>query len=64
MSEVLTRAQPYIQLKEAMETSFNHTAKHGDVGEKSKSPHEASAHSRDRNQGNLPSRNRCSISFR
>ena len=34
-----------------MKTSFDHTAEHGDVGGKSKSPHEASAHSQDRNRG-------------
>jgi len=51
MSEVLSRVQPYIQLKEAMNTSFNHTAKHDDIGGKSKSPYEVSAHAQDRNRG-------------
>jgi len=51
MSKVLSRAQPYIQLEETMKTSFNHTAKHGDGRGKSNSPHEASAHAQDRNQG-------------
>jgi len=51
MSEVLSRAQPYIQLEEAMKTSFNHTTKHGDVGGKSKSLHKAFAHAQDRNRG-------------
>jgi len=51
MSEVLSRAQPYIQLEEAMYTSFNHTAKHGDIRVTLKSPHEASAHTQDRNRG-------------
>jgi len=37
MSKILSRAQPYIQLEKAMKNSFNHTAKHSDVGEKSKS---------------------------
>jgi len=47
MSEVLLRVQPYIQLDEAMKTSFNHTVKHDDVGGKLKSPHEASTHAQD-----------------
>ena len=34
-----------------MKTSFNHTAKYGDIEEKSKSPHEASTHTHDQNQG-------------
>jgi len=51
MSEVLLRAQPYIQLGEAMKTSFNHTVKHDDVGGKLKSPHEASTHAQDWNHG-------------
>ena len=34
-----------------MKTSFSHTTKHGDIEEKSKPPHEAFAHSQDRNQG-------------
>ena len=38
MSEILSLAQPYIQLEEAMKTFFNHTMKHGDVGEKLKYP--------------------------
>jgi len=41
MNEILTRAQPYIQLEEAMKASSNHTAKPGDGGGKLKSPHEA-----------------------
>jgi len=41
MSEVLTQAQPYIQLEEAMKASSSHSAKLGDGGGKSKSPHEA-----------------------
>jgi len=41
---VLSRIQPYIQLKEAMRTSSNHSVKRGDDREKSKSLHEASAH--------------------
>ena len=49
MTEVLFGAQPNILLVEAMKTSFNHITKHGDVIGKSKSPHEASANSQDRN---------------
>ena len=45
MTNVLSHAQPYIQLQEAMKTSFNHTLKHNDdVRGKSKSLHEASSH--------------------
>ena len=44
MSEVLSRAQPYIQLEEARKASSNHSAKSGEGGGKSKSPHEASKH--------------------
>jgi len=47
MSEILSRAQPNIQLEEAIKTFSNHSAKHGDDGRKSKSLHEASAHSKD-----------------
>jgi len=36
MSEVLSRAQSYIQLEEAMKTSANHSAKRGEVGGKLK----------------------------
>ena len=43
MSEALSRAQPYIQLEEAMMTFANHSAKRGDDRGKSKSPHEAAA---------------------
>jgi len=62
MSEVLSRAQPYIQLEEAMKTSFNYIMKHGDIEEKLKFSHEVSAHAQDRNRGNLPSKNNHSQS--
>ena len=48
MSEVLFRAQPYIQLEEVMKVSFIHSAKRGDSGGKSKSPHEAPDYAQDR----------------
>jgi len=50
MSEVLSRAQPYIQLEEVMKTFFNHAAKHGDE-ESLKSSYEASVNSQDKNRG-------------
>jgi len=50
MCEVLSRAQPYIQF-EVMKISSNHSAKTGDHGGKSKSPHEASTHVEDQNWG-------------
>ena len=37
MSELLPRAQPYIQLEEAMKSSVDHSAKHDDDRKKSKS---------------------------
>jgi len=49
MSSVMSRAQPYIQLEEAMKTSLNCIAKYGNNRGKSKSPHEASAHGQDSN---------------
>ena len=51
MSEILSRAHPYIQLEETMKTSFNHFTKHGDGRGKLKSSHKASAHVQDRNRG-------------
>ena len=51
MSEALSRAQPYIQLEEAMMTFANHSAKRGDDRGKSKSPHEAAAYAQDQNEG-------------
>jgi len=50
MSDIMLQVQPYIQLEEVMKTSFNHIAKH-DGGGKLKTPHEASVHAQDRNQG-------------
>ena len=47
MSEVLSRAQPYIQLEEAMKASSNQSMKSGEGGGKSKSPYEASDHLQD-----------------
>ena len=44
MSDILYRAQSYIQLEEAMKGSSNHSVKSGDGGGKSKSPHEAPDH--------------------
>jgi len=43
MGEVISQAQPYIQLEEAMKAFFNHSAKPGDGGGKSKSLYEAPA---------------------
>jgi len=51
MSEVLSRAQPYIQLEEAMKASSNHYTKPGDNGGKLKSPREAPDHAQDRHRG-------------
>ena len=53
MSEILSRAQPYIQLEVAMKTFSNNYPNPGDHGGKSKSMHEASAHGQDRNWGQL-----------
>ena len=47
ISEVLSRAQPYIQLVEAMKASSNRCAKPDDGEVKSKSPHEAFDHIHD-----------------
>ena len=47
MSEVLSRAQPYIQVEEAMKTSSNHSVKLSDGGGKSNSTHEAPNYSQD-----------------
>jgi len=41
ISDVLSRAQPYIQLEEAIKALSNHSAKSGVDGGKSKTPHEA-----------------------
>jgi len=49
MSEILPRAQPFIQLEEAMETSSSHSEKPDDRRGKSKSPFEASIHAQDWN---------------
>jgi len=51
MSEVLFRAQLYIQREEAMKTYSNHTAKSGGHRGKSKSPHEAFSHTQDQKRG-------------
>jgi len=40
MSEVLSRAQPYIQLEEAMKSSVNHSLKRGNDGENMNSQRE------------------------
>jgi len=48
ISEVLSRAQPYILLEEAMKASSNRWAKPGDGEAKSKSLHEAFDHIQDR----------------
>ena len=62
MSDVLSRAQPYNQLEEAVKTSFNHSAKPDDHRGKLKSPHEASTHAHDQNRGSLFTRNKRSRS--
>ena len=49
VSGLLSRAQPYIQLEEALKTSSYHSVKPGDHGGKLKSPHEASTHAQDQN---------------
>jgi len=48
MSEVLSRAQPYIQLEETMKASSNHPTKPGKDRVKWKSTHEAPKHAPDR----------------
>jgi len=53
MSKILTRAQPYIQLEEAMKASSNHSAKSGDGEGKSKFPHKAPDRNQDRHRGQL-----------
>ena len=47
MMEVLSSAQPYLQLKEAMKTSSNYSVKPSEGGEKYKSSHEAPDHTQD-----------------
>jgi len=60
MSEVLSRAQPYIQLEEVMKTFFNHAAKHGD--EESLSLRmKPLLIPKIKTGGNLPSKDRLSI---
>jgi len=51
MSEVLSRAHPYIQLEEAMKSSTNHSAKCGDDGEKLNPQYEATTGVRNPNRG-------------
>ena len=51
ISEILTRAQTYIQLEETMKASSDRPAKPSDGGGKSKSPREAPDHSPERHQG-------------
>jgi len=51
MSEILTHAQPDIQLEEAMKASYDHSAKPSCGGGKSKSPREAPDHPPDRHWG-------------
>jgi len=53
MSEVLSPAQPYIQLEEAMKASSIHSAKLGDGGGKSKSPHDTPDYTQDRHRRQL-----------
>ena len=48
MSKVLSQAQPYIQLEEAMKAFSDHSTKPSDGGWKSKSTHEDPNHTRDR----------------
>ena len=47
MSDVLSRAQPYIQLEEVMKASSNHSAKPRVEGGKSKIPQESPDHTPD-----------------
>jgi len=60
ISEVLSRAQPYILLEEAMKASSNRCVKPGDGESKSKSPHEAFDHIQDRFWGQ-PTRKRQAL---
>ena len=53
MSEILTNAQPYIQLKKMMKASSDHPVKPSDGGEMSKSPYEAPNRPPDRHRGQL-----------
>jgi len=46
MSKVLSQAQPYIQLEEATKSSTNHSSKHDDDGEKSKSRYKVATNAR------------------
>jgi len=56
MSKILSQAQPYIQLEEAMKTFSNYSVKPGDHGEKSKSPSKPLPLPKIRIGGNLPTR--------
>jgi len=58
MSEVLSQAQPYIQLEEVMKSSTNHSAKRDDDSKKSKPHYEAITGARNLNGGNPPIRDR------
>jgi len=51
MSEVLSRAQPYIQLEEAMKASSNHSTKSDEGGGKSKSPREVPDNTQEQHRG-------------
>jgi len=54
MSEVFSRAQPYIQLEEAMKASSNHSVKPSDSGGKSKFTHKTPDHTQNRHRGQHP----------
>jgi len=50
ISEILSQAQPYLQLEKVMKTSSNHYTKPSDGGGKSKSTHEIPNHAQDRHR--------------
>jgi len=49
MSEVMSRAQPYIQLEEVMKSFVNHSLKRDNDGEKMNSQHETPTHASNQN---------------
>ena len=61
MSDVLPRAQPYIQLEETMKTSFKHFTKPDNHEGKSKSPTKPPPMPKLKIGGNLPTREVLSI---
>jgi len=53
-SEIISRAQPYVQLEEMMKASSNHSVKSSDSGRKLKSTHEAPDYTQDRHRRQPP----------